>query len=226
MEVDKKAVGHRISLIRKRKGLTLEEFGKKTADALKSNVSKWERGLSLPNNERLKIIADLGGVSVDELLYGDERHYLAPFIIDIAKNYYDWDISKDKEMINHIFNRLNDYSYDDDEYSLLENNKDTFDRILLYPWEWNSEGIVQFTSTRIFELKKELAEIIQANIDTYDNETRKDIEKTLTSVNKILSTAKENIEDIDLDERFGSAALLKKEIEENANKEILDIDHD
>ncbi|MGK0539591.1 helix-turn-helix domain-containing protein [Staphylococcus haemolyticus] len=34
-------------------------------------VSKWEKGLTKPSNERLKEIADLGNVSINQLLYGD-----------------------------------------------------------------------------------------------------------------------------------------------------------
>ncbi|EDN7323715.1 helix-turn-helix domain-containing protein [Listeria monocytogenes] len=66
----KKDIGVRIRKIRKSLGLSMEEFGIKVDKALKSNVSKWERGDSLPNNSRIKIIAELGGISVDELLNG------------------------------------------------------------------------------------------------------------------------------------------------------------
>ncbi|EAF0949785.1 XRE family transcriptional regulator [Listeria monocytogenes] len=66
----KKDIGARIRKIRKSLGLSMEEFGIKVDKALKSNVSKWERGDSLPNNSRIKIIAELGGISVDELLNG------------------------------------------------------------------------------------------------------------------------------------------------------------
>ncbi len=50
----------------------MEEFGKKFKhEAHKSIVSKWEKGLTKPSNERLKEIADLGKISVNQLLYGD-----------------------------------------------------------------------------------------------------------------------------------------------------------
>lgn len=69
MAIDKKAVGQRIKLIRQTKGMTLEEFGK-LFGASKGNVSLWEKGSSLPSNERIKEIARVGSMSVDELLYG------------------------------------------------------------------------------------------------------------------------------------------------------------
>lgn len=69
MEVNKKNVGQRIKLIRQSKGMTLEDFGK-IFDASKGNVSLWEKGSSLPSNERIKMISQLGNISVNELLYG------------------------------------------------------------------------------------------------------------------------------------------------------------
>ena len=63
-------VGYRIRIIRKEKGMTMEEFGKLVGDAKKSAVGNWERGDNFPNNERLKRIAEIGGISVEELLYG------------------------------------------------------------------------------------------------------------------------------------------------------------
>lgn len=75
MKVNKNQVGVRIQQIRRNKGMTLEEFGK-LFDAGKSNVSKWEKGSSLPNNKRLKSIADLANITVDELLHGKEKEQI------------------------------------------------------------------------------------------------------------------------------------------------------
>ena len=62
-------IGNRIKSIRLSLGLTMEEFGKLfDVAALKSNVSGWERGNHLPNANRLKKIAELGDISVDELI--------------------------------------------------------------------------------------------------------------------------------------------------------------
>lgn len=67
--IDKKLVGQRIEDIRLSKGMTLEEFGKMFG-ASKSNVRSWEIGKNLPNKKRLKNIADLAGITVQELLEG------------------------------------------------------------------------------------------------------------------------------------------------------------
>lgn len=69
MEIDKKAVGHRIEFIRKEKGMTLEEFGN-LFNATKGNVSLWQKGSSLPSNERLVQIAKISGRTVEQILYG------------------------------------------------------------------------------------------------------------------------------------------------------------
>jgi transcriptional regulator with XRE-family HTH domain len=69
--INKKQVGRRISIIRKRKLLTLIEFAKKIG-ASKSSVSDWEKGFRLPPESVLFKIAILGNTSVDKLLYGDD----------------------------------------------------------------------------------------------------------------------------------------------------------
>lgn len=78
---EKKAVGQRIKSIRQSKGMTQEEFGK-YFKASKGNVATWEKGSSLPNSERLKMIAKMGNLTVEHLLHGD----LFTFIITKADN--------------------------------------------------------------------------------------------------------------------------------------------
>ncbi|TDM13323.1 helix-turn-helix domain-containing protein [Macrococcus bovicus] len=71
--MDKKEVGKSIRTIRENLGLTMAQFGEKI-DGVKSGVvSNWENGKQLPNKKRLKIIADIGGISVEDLLYSNER---------------------------------------------------------------------------------------------------------------------------------------------------------
>ena len=48
------------------------EFAKKIKATLPA-VSNWETGRNIPNNKRLKAIADIGGMTVEELLYGDKE---------------------------------------------------------------------------------------------------------------------------------------------------------
>ena len=72
-DVDKKEVGRRIKQIRTNKGFTLEGFGK-LFNVSKSNVLKWEQGQSLPNKDRLYNISKIAGITVNELLYGNNKN--------------------------------------------------------------------------------------------------------------------------------------------------------
>lgn len=66
-----KMIGKRIREIRKKENMTLEEFGKLFSPmADKAVVSNWENGKNLPNSERIKKIAEIGGVSELYLMTG------------------------------------------------------------------------------------------------------------------------------------------------------------
>lgn len=70
------SVGNRIREIRNNKGLSMSEFASRIDEKAKSGtISNWETGKNLPNNERLKRIAEIGNLSVDELLYGKPKDY-------------------------------------------------------------------------------------------------------------------------------------------------------
>lgn len=73
MKPNKKLVGKRIQAIRFNMKYTLEEFGG-LFNASKGNVHGWEAGRNLPNKKRINLIAKLGKISVNELLYGDNEH--------------------------------------------------------------------------------------------------------------------------------------------------------
>jgi len=57
--------------LRKRKGITQEELAE-TLYVSRTAVSKWESGRGYPNIDSLKAIAKFYGVTIDELLSGDE----------------------------------------------------------------------------------------------------------------------------------------------------------
>ena len=67
------STGERIKDIRFENGYTLKDFGIEIGKRLGSErvkegiISRWENDISLPNNERLKVIAEIGGTSVEEL---------------------------------------------------------------------------------------------------------------------------------------------------------------
>lgn len=62
-------LGERIKKIRLDHGMTMERFGEEL-NTSKGTVNNWEKGRNKPNKENLKKIADLGDISVNELLYG------------------------------------------------------------------------------------------------------------------------------------------------------------
>lgn len=108
-DINKIEVGQRIKNVRLSKGMTLEEFGK-IFNATKGNVLKWEKGQSLPNPERLKTIAKLSDITVEELLYGNfQRYYFNKY----------W-----KELIINRTLELNGTMLSENEYEYLEKNNE------------------------------------------------------------------------------------------------------
>ena len=57
--------------LRKRKGLTQEELAQ-VVFVSRTAVSKWESGRGYPNIDSLKALSNFFGISIDELLSGDE----------------------------------------------------------------------------------------------------------------------------------------------------------
>ena len=101
--INKKAVGRRIKQLRISKGYTLEAFGKlDNLNASKSIVLRWENGTSLPNQSRLEIIAKLGDVTVNELLYGNTEKDIQNLYEQIIK------LPKDdvKTLLTNVVNHL------------------------------------------------------------------------------------------------------------------------
>ena len=82
----------------------MEELGARLKTS-KASVNNWEKGVNLPNKQRLKKIAELGGISVNELLYGDMKNFIS--------SYFDKKIFEYKEKYEDSFYRsmLNDSEY-------------------------------------------------------------------------------------------------------------------
>ena len=72
-KINKKAVGARIRAIRESVGMTMVEFGE-WLSTTQSAVSNWERGENLPNKYRIKRIATIANISVQDLLHGVKRY--------------------------------------------------------------------------------------------------------------------------------------------------------
>ena len=81
-------VGNRIRNIRLGLGLTTEEFGKLFDEpAAQSIISRWEVGKSVPNANRIKKIAELGNVTVQELLKEDDYINVGYAIKELRDSY-------------------------------------------------------------------------------------------------------------------------------------------
>lgn len=111
---DPTVVGERIKRIRESMQLSMDDFASRIDNNAKSGtVNNWESGKNLPNKKRLKKIAELGSISVEELLYGEtieERNlyqYLTSFV------YWHFEYSKDRLM--------NEYQFSEKEIETLLN---------------------------------------------------------------------------------------------------------
>src|SRR5699024_12113249 len=96
--MNNKAIGNRIKRIRQKLRLTQKEFGGLVDNADSSLVSKWERGMSLPNRKRQTIIAELGGVDLSVILRGTKDEVQPNKTFDESK-YYDYLEKKLNELI-------------------------------------------------------------------------------------------------------------------------------
>lgn len=104
--IDKTILGIRINKIRVNRKETLEEFAEQIRKATnfkikttKSNVSKWEKGLNIPNDITLNAIAELGNVSIEYLLEGSTD--LAGNQIEISElANYDYEITAKSKLQN------------------------------------------------------------------------------------------------------------------------------
>jgi transcriptional regulator with XRE-family HTH domain len=87
-------LGEKLQALRKNRGLTQEEL----AEALyvsRTAVSKWESGRGYPNIDSLKALAGFYGVTIDELLSGDE-------VLTIAEE----DCQQSKQSEAHLRDRI------------------------------------------------------------------------------------------------------------------------
>lgn len=145
LKVNKRNVGLRIRQIRNSLNLTLEEFGKifssdvnNKLNAGKSNVSTWERGDSLPNKQRLEIIAKKGNMTVNELLYGSLDEFLDNNLASILEYQTGNKVSSNEE---YLIARLQFKKWLEDRNITLENIHYIYDYIDQNNASWNPWNI-------------------------------------------------------------------------------------
>ena len=83
-EIDKEAFGTFLSQLRKERGMTQRELAERLFVSDKA-VSKWERGLSLPDVTLLQPLADLMEVTISELLSGQRIQAETPLTAQEAE---------------------------------------------------------------------------------------------------------------------------------------------
>lgn len=77
-----KSIGETIATLRKEKGMTQSQLAEKMNVTDKA-VSKWERDLSCPDINTISKLADILGVSVEELLKAKKSEYAGSKIKDL-----------------------------------------------------------------------------------------------------------------------------------------------
>ena len=199
MEINKLELGNRIRNVRNKRLESMEKFGQAIADATnnqsksgKSNVSRWERGENIPNNETLKAIADLGGISINYLLYGD----LKSRIISQIKMYIaEKNLNLSDERINEAINNLLDILKDEtsNENIRLEVQAE-FILDIMNTMEWEELSDNELTELSTYQevlLALQLAEskLKESNIQFKDNNTKEFLEQ----IDKLSNMIKNNI---------------------------------
>lgn len=123
-EINKDELGKRIKKIRSNLGQTAEVFGQNfDPPANRSLVSSWENGRYVPGPSRVKKIAKLADISVNELLYG--RGYAVEYPVEyhfIKKNLNEAYLSfKNHEQIAKKLDKKN-IDYEVESYLLIYAN--------------------------------------------------------------------------------------------------------
>ena len=63
-------IGKKLETLRKQKGLTQLELAEKV-HVSRQAISRWEVGAAVPSTDNLKILSDIYGVSVDDILHDE-----------------------------------------------------------------------------------------------------------------------------------------------------------
>lgn len=178
MTLNKKEIANRIKSIRLTLGLTMEEFGKKL-DTSKGAVNNWEKEKSLPNNERLKRIAELGNISVNELLYGSLDSYIVSTLEgsnEIKDDYNTIWLARNSLIIT---NRWKDSDFPNEE-EVIKAYKAFKDEQL----DIKEENILHF-GKEIYEMASKRSDIL-SDLEHFENLSLDEKHKKLDEVSKHL----------------------------------------
>ncbi|MDW5470095.1 helix-turn-helix domain-containing protein [Staphylococcus equorum] len=175
MEINKEIVATNIQQIRKSKGLTMEQFGRNFG-AHKSLVSKWEKAMSSPSRDRLKEIAEFGGMTLPEILGINFVEKVREYYLNIMYGEYDLFygfVENDEDFLKNVTNYISNLNISADNithelvreavFSLISQEQSNLNKLETY-------RINEFSEI-ISEQKKILNELsIKLNIKEYDPE--------------------------------------------------------
>ncbi|MBF1209123.1 MAG: hypothetical protein HXM18_01160 [Gemella morbillorum] len=192
LKVNKRNVGLRIRQIRNSLNLTLEEFGKifssdvnNKLNAGKSNVSTWERGDSLPNKQRLDIIAKKGNMTVNELLYGSIDEFLDNNLVSILEYQTGNKVSSNEE---YSIARLQFKKWLEDRHITLENINCIYDYIDQNNASWNPWNIDTDYLKTMENIRINMQDGTYSLVPLIEMLTDKDRERVSKYILKILKT--------------------------------------
>ena len=160
VKINKSAVGSRIKQIRLNRGYTLEAFGK-LFGAKKGNVQQWEKGISLPNKERIKNISKIADITVNELLYGSIDEFLDNNWQDLLEYQEGYVISSPEE---YSIARQQFKKWLEERNITLENITNVYDYIdqniaTWNPWNINKEYLDTMENIRV-NMQKETYSLV------------------------------------------------------------------
>lgn len=180
VKINKNAVGSRIKQIRLNKGYTLEAFGK-LFNTSKSNVLRWEQGISLPNKERIKNISKIADLTVNELLYGSIDEFLDNNLVSLLEYQTGNTIPSPEE---YSIARLQFKKWLEDRNITLENIAYIYDYIdqdtaAWNPWNINKEYLDTMENIRV-NMQKETYKLVEL-IEMLTAKDRKQLIKKIIS---------------------------------------------
>lgn len=155
---EKILLGQRIKRIRLDKGMTTKEFGS-LLGATDSNITSWEKGRTSPNPERLKTIAKIADISVEELLYGTIlRQHFNKYWTQLINKFKD--TSKEYCTKNFENTSKDDYNIDQKEFEYIKSNKERlydifYNNALEYGYNDNDNNNIRLFKLSVYLLLKE-----------------------------------------------------------------------
>lgn len=132
MENSNKIIGNKIREIRLSKGETMEEFGKRF-NTSKGTVNNWEKGRNKPNRTNMLKIAQLGGLTIGELM--GFHVTLTPNTEEKIKGYRERQKRRVERFNEILDDNFKDFSLDEqvDQFmSIKDNYNNVYGNILRY----------------------------------------------------------------------------------------------